>query len=187
MSQSILVESPIDKLNYSTNINNDKLHSILSNETFSEGSFIDIFVNEDENETMGPLCVSKDFIDSLGYTEPYIFEWKEETPQFTKYYYSSNTIEWKCNNQPFHYTDYIEIKIKKGDKVDVEIKNYSIVGIPNDDDETSEYEIEPYSEYVFRYTKEGIYIENIDSEYNENYFYPKNDEYELLVQIGDLP
>ena len=182
MSQSILVESPIDKLNYSTNVYNDKLHCVLSEEYRSQGNFISVFINEDEDDeySSGPLSVSVN-------NDMYEFEFKEETPQFTKYYYK---CEWyfdsKCNNLTYSHIDYVEIKVKKGDKVDVEISNYSLIQIPNNSEEDG------LEEYIFRYTDEGIYIEDgVSSDNNIKYFYPKGtntlEEYEMVVEIGDLP
>jgi hypothetical protein len=189
MSQSVLIESPIDKLNYSTNINNDKIHSVLSNDYITQGNFISVFINENEDDdndyNFGPLYVEVND-DMFG------FEYKEETPQFTKYYYKmeyevyNNRGYQTINNQDYTKIDYVEIKVKKGDKVDVEISNYSLVGIPNDNEEDG------LEEYIFRYTDEGIYIEDgVSSDNNIKYFYPKGvnilNEYELSVEVGDLP
>jgi hypothetical protein len=191
MSQSVLIESPIDKLNYSTNINNDKIHSVLSDNYITQGNFISIFIHdeeeddEDDDNNFGPLYVSVND-DMFG------FEYKEETPQFTKYYYKmeyevyNNRGYLTQNNQDYTKIDYVEIKVKKGDKVDVEISNYSLVGIPNDNEEDS------LEEYIFKYTEEGIYVyDGISSDNNIKYFYSKGvnilNEYEMVVEVGDLP
>jgi translation initiation factor IF-1 len=180
MSQSVLVESPVDKLSYISNVYNDKLHCVLSEEYRSQGNFISVFINEYEDVYSGPLNVSVN-------DDMYQFEFKEETPQFTKYYYK---CEWendtKCNNLTFNHIDYVEIKVKKGDKVDVEISNYSLIQIPNNIEEDG------LEEYIFEYTEEGIYVSDGPSSNNNiKYFYPKGtntlEEYEMIVEVGDLP